>query len=89
MITDRKMLLKEQESIKDRGYSYNDEESIVGLRAVEVLITNQDGVLGAISVSGLTNCMIEILPERNPRAPHESRKRTGTQDSLFLIATIR
>jgi DNA-binding IclR family transcriptional regulator len=55
-ITDRNELSEELGKIKDRGYSFNYEESISGLRAVGTPVMGQDGqVIGALSVSGPTN----------------------------------
>lgn len=55
-ITDREELFEELESIRDRGYSINDQGHIAGLRAVGAPVTGSDGdVIGALSVSGPTN----------------------------------
>ncbi|WIV68655.1 IclR family transcriptional regulator [Natrialbaceae archaeon AArc-T1-2] len=52
-ITDPDALLEELETIRDRGYAYNDGERITGMRAVGVPITDvEDDVVGALSVSG-------------------------------------
>lgn len=52
-ITDRDELLEELADVRDRGYAVNDEEEIVGLRAVGAPVRTSEGsVLGAISVSG-------------------------------------
>lgn len=52
-ITDREELLQELDEIRNRGYALNDEEEVLGARAVGAPVTNSDGeVLGAISVSG-------------------------------------
>lgn len=54
--TDRDELLDELEEIRDRGYAFDDEERLKGLRCVAAAIhSNSDRVLGAISVSGPTN----------------------------------
>lgn len=55
-ITDRTSLFEELEETQERGYSVNDEEEILGLRAVGAPILNRDGeVLGSISLSGPTS----------------------------------
>lgn len=55
-ITSRSELFEALEEIRERGYSYNDEEEIEGLRAVGAPITNPNGaVLGALSISGPTS----------------------------------
>lgn len=52
-ITGRDQLLAELEEIRERGYSSNNQENIVGLRAVGVPIKHANGALiGALSVSG-------------------------------------
>lgn len=57
-ITDPDVLRDELEGIRERGYATNDEEEIIGLRAVGAPIRASDGrVLGAISVSGPTSRM--------------------------------
>lgn len=57
-ITDSDELREELAEIRERGYALNDEEEIVGLRAVGAPILASDGhVLGAISVSGPTSRM--------------------------------
>ncbi|RQG88071.1 IclR family transcriptional regulator [Natrarchaeobius halalkaliphilus] len=69
-ITDRDVFLEELHEIRERGYSYNDEEEIEGLRAVGAPITDQHGnVLGSVSVSGPTSRLKndryhEELPEK-------------------------
>ena len=55
-IVDRASLDAELDRIREAGVSYNDEESVEGLRAVGVPVFRPDGVvLGAFSVSGPTN----------------------------------
>jgi len=52
-ITDRDALLDELERVRERGYATNDEEEIMGLRAIGAPVLNRhDRVLGSISVSG-------------------------------------
>lgn len=52
-IVDKERLREELAAIRDRGYSFNDEESISGLRAVGVPVMGADGrVIGGLSVSG-------------------------------------
>ncbi|WP_435349099.1 IclR family transcriptional regulator [Haloarchaeobius sp. HRN-SO-5] len=52
-ITDRETLLDELERIRGRGYAFNDEEEVHGIRAVgaPVLNSNRD-LLGAICLAG-------------------------------------
>lgn len=53
--TDREVLLEELEEIREQGVAFNDEERILGMRAVGAPILGQDGtVLGGLSVSGPT-----------------------------------
>ncbi|WP_435157570.1 IclR family transcriptional regulator [Haladaptatus sp. DFWS20] len=59
-ITDRETLFAELEQIRERGYAYNDEEEIEGLKAIGAPIIDRNGrVLGSLSVSGPTNRMNE------------------------------
>lgn len=54
-IHDRETLFEELATIRERGYSFNDEETIEGLRAVGAPIETGDEVLGAIAVGGPAN----------------------------------
>ncbi|WP_251341319.1 IclR family transcriptional regulator [Haloplanus halophilus] len=56
-ITDRDALYEELDEVKERGYAYDIEERLRGLRCVAAPITTNDQVYGAISVSGPTNRM--------------------------------
>lgn len=52
-ITDFETLQTELQEVRERGYAVNDEEEIIGLRAVGAPVRQSNGsVLGAISVSG-------------------------------------
>lgn len=52
-ITDRDELWEEIESIRERGYAFNLEESVEGLHALGAPITDEnDAAIGAISISG-------------------------------------
>lgn len=55
-ITDREAFFEELDTIRERGYAFNDEERLRGLRAVgaPVLSQDEDEVLGSISLSGPT-----------------------------------
>jgi DNA-binding IclR family transcriptional regulator len=54
-ISDREALLDDLEAIRERGHAFNDEERITGMRAVGApILSDDDSVLGAISVSGPT-----------------------------------
>jgi len=55
-ITDTEKLRKELETIRQRGYAFNREESFSGLSAVAMPIRDEkDEVLGSISISGPTH----------------------------------
>ncbi|WP_336361654.1 IclR family transcriptional regulator [Haladaptatus sp. ZSTT2] len=57
-IVDEDELLDDLEAIRERGYSYNNEESTKGLRAVAVPLMAPDrNVLGAFAVAGPTHRM--------------------------------
>jgi DNA-binding IclR family transcriptional regulator len=46
-ITDRETVLDDLETIRERGYSFNNQENIEGLRAVGVAVKGEDeSVLG-------------------------------------------
>lgn len=69
-ITDRKELFETLAEIRERGFAYNDEEEIEGLRAVSAPICDRHGdVLGSLSVSGPTSFLQdekfrETIPEQ-------------------------
>jgi IclR family acetate operon transcriptional repressor len=55
-ISDREVLFEELATIRERGYAFDDEESLKGLRCVAAPILTQDNeVIGAVSVSGPTS----------------------------------
>jgi DNA-binding IclR family transcriptional regulator len=57
-ITDTDALFDELQEVRDRGYAYNDEENIEGLRAVGTAIKDVNGaVIGSISASGPASTM--------------------------------
>lgn len=57
-ITDVEQLLDELETIRDNGFVLNRGESIAGIHAVGAPVLDRDnGVVGAISVSGAANRM--------------------------------
>jgi DNA-binding IclR family transcriptional regulator len=52
-ITDEESLFSELETVRERGYAYNKEEEVDGLRAIGAPINGPDGdILGALSLSG-------------------------------------
>ena len=51
-ITDSDTLFEEFERIREQGYAINDQEEIQGTRAIGAPIQNENGLYGAISVSG-------------------------------------
>ncbi len=73
-ITDDDTLFDELETIRERGYAYNDGEEIEGFRAVGAPIQDSRGrILGSLSISGPTSFMQserfeEELPERVTRS---------------------
>jgi len=68
-IVDRDELEQELEKTRERGYALNNEERIMGMRAVGAPILSEEGqVLGSVSVSGPTTRMKgdrfrEVVPE--------------------------
>uniref|UniRef100_UPI003EBCF134 IclR family transcriptional regulator domain-containing protein n=1 Tax=Halarchaeum sp. P4 TaxID=3421639 RepID=UPI003EBCF134 len=69
-ITDEEELFAELERTRERGYAIDDEERLRGLRCVAApILSNEDRVLGAVSIAGPTNRLQgelfeEELPER-------------------------
>ncbi|WP_049901327.1 IclR family transcriptional regulator [Halococcus agarilyticus] len=56
-LTDWDELEAEFETIRERGYAFNDEERLIGMRAVGAPVLGDDEVLAAVSVSGPTTRM--------------------------------
>jgi DNA-binding IclR family transcriptional regulator len=57
-ITDPEKLRNEVEKIRDRGYAYNDQEFIDGLRTISVPVNGADNrIVGAITIAGPTRRM--------------------------------
>lgn len=55
-ITDRDELHEQLATIRDRGYAFNREESVVGVHAVGAPVRDQSGIaVGAISIAGPAN----------------------------------
>lgn len=75
-VTDREALFKELEAIRERRYAIDDEERVAGMRCVGAPIRGEDGVLGAVSVSGPTSRM------RGERFEHE------IPESVLSVANI-
>lgn len=67
-ITDRDELHEELEAVRERGYAFDCEERIEGLRCVAAPVQSNDEVLGAVSISGPSRRMDgdryrETIPE--------------------------
>lgn len=56
-ITDRETLMTELDEIRERGVSFNDGESLRGLRAVASPVVHQKELVGAIAIVGAANRM--------------------------------
>lgn len=73
-IVDREEFEAELDGIRERGYAFNDEERITGMRAVGApILSDSDEVLGALSISGPTTRLNgewyrEEVPERVQQA---------------------
>lgn len=67
-ITDESALFEELDRINKRGYAVNDEEEIIGFRAVAAPVEASDGdVVGSISVAGPTRVFDDdLLTEEIP-----------------------
>jgi len=72
-ITDRGKLRAELDRVRERGYAANDEEDLLGIRAVGSPITGPDGdVLGALSLSAPTSRMRgDLFTDEFPRKVRE------------------
>ncbi|WP_246998203.1 IclR family transcriptional regulator [Halosolutus gelatinilyticus] len=68
-ITDRDDLRDQLETVRDRGYAFNREESVVGVHAVGAPVRDRSGIaVGAISIAGPANrlrggLLTEELPD--------------------------
>ncbi len=51
-ITSREALFEELETIRERGYAYDDEEKILGIRCIAAPVRANDEIFGAVSISG-------------------------------------
>lgn len=57
-ITDKERLVTELKKIQERGYAFDDEERLPGLRCVAApILSTNERILGAVSVSGPSNRM--------------------------------
>lgn len=57
-ITDKKHLMVELKKIREKGYAYDDEERMVGVRCVAAPVFNSyREVIGAIGISGISQSM--------------------------------
>jgi DNA-binding IclR family transcriptional regulator len=54
-ITDTETLFEELETIRDTGVATNDEEAIIGYRAVGAAVTQDDETIGSITIGGPKN----------------------------------
>jgi IclR family KDG regulon transcriptional repressor len=59
-ITDKKQLMVELKKIREKGYAYDDEERMVGVRCVAAPVFNSyKEVIGAIGISGILQSMTD------------------------------
>lgn len=85
-ITDFDELLQELETIRKRGFAFNDEEELEGIRAVGAPIFDEQGeILGAISLSAPTTYLsgdtfYEEMPETVMRAANVIEVNLRTDD---------
>ncbi|KDS91910.1 transcriptional regulator [Halorubrum saccharovorum] len=81
-ITEPTDLFEELSTVRSRGYAVNDEEEIVGIRAVGAPICDANGtVLGAISISGPTGRFTEDRC-------HETFSETITESANVIEAKL-
>lgn len=63
-LTDRDELLADLEAVRERGYAFNREEQIEGVKSVGApILTSDGGLVGAFSVSGPANRMKDDILE--------------------------
>lgn len=66
-ITTREELFEDLETIRERGYAYDQEEKIEGIRCVAAPVQNNGEIFGAISISGPSTRMEgELYQEKLP-----------------------
>jgi DNA-binding IclR family transcriptional regulator len=88
-ITDESALFEELDRIRDRGYSTNNEEEIMGFRAIGAPIESTDGaVVGSISVAGPSRFfsneeLAEELPEQVVNAANMIQVNINMSDSDY------
>jgi DNA-binding IclR family transcriptional regulator len=90
-ITDREALYEHLETVREQGFAYNDSEEVRGIRAVGApIISKDDRVLGAVSVSGPESRLqgvrfTEELPSRIKSAANiiEVNLNTAVEESEF------
>ncbi|SNR57896.1 IclR family transcriptional regulator [Halorubrum vacuolatum] len=81
-ITDLNQLEDELERIRERGYAFSDQESVIGMRAVAAPILLHEKVVGSISLAGPANRFVgDTFEEEIPA------KVTGTANELELKLT--
>ena len=56
-ITDKEELFDELQGIRNRGYAFNNQERVTGLKAVGAPVKLDDQIVGAISITGPANRM--------------------------------
>jgi DNA-binding IclR family transcriptional regulator len=88
-ITDPDELLTNLKTIRERGYAYDREEHITGIRAVGATVKHDDGsIAGSISLSGPTTRLQdeffeEELPMKVKQAANISEVNLQTGDTFF------
>lgn len=82
-ITDRDLLRRELEQVRERGWALNDEERNPGVRAIAAPVLQPDGgVVGAIAIQGPT---VRITDDRLPELAALLEK-TSHQIAPLLVA---
>ncbi|MFA1612486.1 IclR family transcriptional regulator [Halobellus rubicundus] len=88
-ITNPDELLRELEKIRERGYAYDREEHITGIRSVGTIVKHDDGsIAGSISLSGPTTRLQdeffeEELPLKVKQVANISEVNLQTGDTFF------
>lgn len=84
-ITEDAALREELETVRERGFAYNDEEEIEGFRAVAAPVCGADGsVLGAVTVSGPTS-FLDDESLRTGLPEHVTTAATNVEVSINMM----
>lgn len=82
-LTDPEVLRADLDRIEERGYSIDDEENIPGIRCIGIAVTvPEDGVLGALSISGPSQRMTD------DRIDNELHEKTAQAANIIEVNSM-